>query len=493
MMHKSTVSVHSNLLTKKSNDGGHIVRCGRRRIRCVIVSSFVVWVYFTITTYSKINHHHKEISKDGGNIHIVLGGKHDEVSNVTTRRISSPSFQTGKTKTTSTTSTKIITRATSTIRNNNNNNNSNNVDFAENHNTSDCNVHYSYEDIKRCIPPEKRKNMTLLTNCDTITTWNDIQRCVNGRGNRIVESSGKSNDILSKKNMLLKNVDFLNNNDNYLDKMRINLIGERNSGTKWIVDEMQNCFPKDKYGFKIERDLYGRNKHFFQLTGRNVLQRRHVVIAVFRDPVEWVAAMIEKPYHMPYHMNGFDRQGKPIPIHWKEFVNKTWSMPNRSKADFKLLDEMKLRPHKYFPCRSGLNFHEVMPCRFDPKTIPDHLVRAHNPVYELKRGSGKTDEVYKTILELRSDKIVNFLLEVPILQDLGGYLAVKFEDLLQNGTRTLLEKVADMLGIEGGLPETCRPQGPKPEVIGRRKIPLGLRQWVEDHLVLRTERLLGYR
>ena len=168
-------------------------------------------------------------------------------------------------------------------------------------------------------------------------------------------------------------------------------------------------------------------------------------------------------------------------------------MPNRSQADFKLLDEMKLRPHKYFPCRSGLNFHEVMPCRFDPKTIPDHLVRAHNPVYELKRGSGKTDEVYKTILELRSDKIVNFLLEVPILQDLGGYLAVKFEDLLQNGTRALLEKVADMLGIEGGLPETCHPQGPKPEVIGRRKIPPGLQQWVEDHLVLRTERLLGYR
>ena len=167
-------------------------------------------------------------------------------------------------------------------------------------------------------------------------------------------------------------------------------------------------------------------------------------------------------------------------------------MPNRSRQDFALLDEMKQRPFKHFMCRSGLAFHEAMPCRFDAGTIPDRLVRAHNPVYELRRG-GTNDEPYRTILELRSDKIINFLLEVPILQDLGGYLAVRFEDLLLNGTRTLLEQVAEMVGIEGGLPPGCHPQGPKPEVIGRRTVPAGLKQWVEDHLVLQTERLLGYR
>ena len=95
------------------------------------------------------------------------------------------------------------------------------------------------------------------------------------------------------------------------------------------------------------------------------------------------------------------------------------------------------------------------------------------------------DEPYANILQLRSDKIVNFLLEVPLLQDLGGYLAVRFEDLVQNGTRAFFEQVGKILGIDE-LPPECQPQRPLPEMVGRRKIPDGLRQWIEDHLVLRT-------
>jgi hypothetical protein len=138
-----------------------------------------------------------------------------------------------------------------------------------------------------------------------------------------------------------------------------------------------------------------------------------------------------------------------------------------------------------------MKFHEVMPCRFDPGTLPDRLVRTQQPVYELRRG-GVNDEYYQNILELRADKIVNFVLEVPLLQDLGGYMAVRFEDLIQNGTRSFLEQVGKMVGIQD-LPPACHPQEPRPDRIGRRNIPEGLKQWVEDHLIRRTERLLGYR
>jgi hypothetical protein len=218
------------------------------------------------------------------------------------------------------------------------------------------------------------------------------------------------------------------------------------------------------------------------------------------------------------HMKGFDNDtGKAIPMDWEEFVSKPWAMKNRSLKDYQILEEMKQDPthQKSFPCRSGLKFHEVMPCRFDPGSIPKDLVRVQNPVYELKRGGGGgggeptntnnntvvvVDEPYATILELRSDKIVNFLLEVGLIPDLRGYLAVRFEDLVANGTRTFLEQVGQMVFGNNGetssfkLPPECQPQGPKPEMaMGRRQIPEGLRTWVEEHLVGHTERLLGYR
>jgi hypothetical protein len=173
-------------------------------------------------------------------------------------------------------------------------------------------------------------------------------------------------------------------------------------------------------------------------------------------------------------------------------VNKPWTLPNRSKKDYELLQQRKENPKRIFTCRNGMKFHEVMPCHFDPGTVPEAVVREQNPVYELKRGSTITDEPYSNILELRSDKIVNFLLEIGLIQDLGGYLAVRFEDLLTNGTRGFLEDVGKMIGLDE-LPPECQPQAPRPELIGRRTIPDGLRTWVEDHLILRTERLLGYR
>ena len=138
-----------------------------------------------------------------------------------------------------------------------------------------------------------------------------------------------------------------------------------------------------------------------------------------------------------------------------------------------------------------MQYNQVIPCYFDPGTIPEAVVREQNPVYELKRGT-TTDEPYKNILELRSDKIVNMLLEMGTIPDFSGYLAVRMEDLLRNGTGSFLLDVARMIGLDG-LPPGCSPQDPQPERIGRRHIPDGLRTWIENHLIMRTERLLGYR
>jgi hypothetical protein len=82
-------------------------------------------------------------------------------------------------------------------------------------------------------------------------------------------------------------------------------------------------------------------------------------------------------------------------------------------------------------------------------------------------------------------------LELPLTQSPGGYLAVRYEDLLQKGTRAMLEKAGEMIGL-AELPASCIPQAAQWR-LGQRKITDGLRQRVEENLVLETEKLLGYR
>jgi hypothetical protein len=272
----------------------------------------------------------------------------------------------------------------------------------------------------------------------------------------------------------------------------ISLIGERNSGTKFMVDEIKKCFPKKEFGIRIHRD-YMRPKHWFQPTTIPNFSRARIVIAAFRDPFEWVASMIEKPYHSPNHINGFDeKMMNPIPLDWEEFVRRSWSMPNRTQNDLQAYYSKE--GAAALDCQYRFQFQDAMPCILDNETLlPKTLQKAYHPLYELRRHSilGSMGIPFDNILQLRSDKIVNFLLEVPLTQRLGGYLAVRYEDLLLNGTRPMMEQVASMLGLSE-LPAKCKPQGAEPWRLGKRKIADGLRQWVKENLNVGTERLLEY-
>jgi len=326
----------------------------------------------------------------------------------------------------------------------------------------------SVDDIRRCYPKEMVRKLP-SPSCDTIEDWEDVQKCLTGR--------------------FVKNI---------LSDSSIHIIGERNSGTKFIMHEVQKCFlsKNSKKGVagthigKIHRDFL-RSKHFFQPVVRGA-HTHSFVIAIFRDPVEWVAAMREQPYHSPNHIAGFsDTEFSPLP--WEFFVSKPWSM-ERSDFDKELLSDQN-KFNQFFKsgnkCHHRFMFSEVTPCLNSSIAIPNDHLRGYYPVYELRRdGSGKP---FENIVSLRSDKIVNFLLQVPMLLDLGGYMAVRYEDLLANGTRPFLEHVSRMIGLEGHLPDHCQPTEPQPDRIGRRHIPIKMRQWVDQHVDGKIERLLGYR
>jgi hypothetical protein len=319
--------------------------------------------------------------------------------------------------------------------------------------------------IKDCYPDAPLQFYGNQRNCTTPTeneqlSWSFLQHCVNGK--RI---------------------------NSFTKITQIHIIGERNSGTKWLQQELAQCF-KRSIGIRSHRDFL-RSKHFFQPPVREAMDNS-LVIAIVRSPEEWVAAMREKPYHMPDHMKGFDYEQPqklpPIPLEWNAFLNRPWTMLQQTPEDQAIVQSKKQNSCK---CVQGFSFQEVSPCVFNnTEIIPRTKWRGHMPIYELQRdGSGRP---FEDILKLRSDKILNFFLEVPLLMQLGGFVAVRYEDLIIEGTQRFLERVAEILGMSA-LPSSCEPQLPRQSRLGRRKLPLEVRQWIEQKLVLETEHLLGYR
>ena len=383
------------------------------------------------------------------------------------------------------------------ITNNNNNHHDLLAPFIVNNvSPASCRVLQTVDDIRRCYPDHRMR--TLPDGCPTISTWDDLQRCVTG--SFIVPPTLQPNNFTYT---------------------IIHVIGERNSGTKWLVKEMQQCFPRHLFRVKARRDFV-RSKHFFQpiLSTRDF--SHSIVVSLFRNPVEWVAAMREAPYHSPNHLKGFSinntrggggGESNVIPMEWDTFVQKTWAT-KRTQFDLQLIRQNRIHETTIMNgsdvCYQGFALDEVVPCRFNATTdnninnnnnnasslllyhqIPPERLRGYEPVYELRRDH--TGRPFANILQLRRDKIVNFALEIPLFMQIGGFAAVRYEDLLLHGTRDILEKVARMVGMDE-LPTTCKPTRAQPDrLVGRRVIPNDFRAYVEEHVDAATERLLGYK
>jgi hypothetical protein len=337
-----------------------------------------------------------------------------------------------------------------------------------------CKRMKSVQDIQECYPPQLVRPL----NCSHVDDWEDMQRCLTGRFYPEEDESG-------------------------LEPYTIHIVGERHSGTKFVQRELQQCFTQPsaaQHVKKVHRDFL-RVKHFFQPI-RHGNYRRSIVIVVVRDPLEWVAAMHEMPYHSPDHVksiiaddpnnNLVGEQRRDVePLPWQEFVSRPWTT-HRSQLDAQLKKQQNKHPEQETMCQENFAFNEVIPCQMDNVSyaIPPERLRGMSPLYELRRdGSGKP---YDHLLELRSDKIVNFALQLPMLFSLGGFLVVRYEDLLQKGSNNMLKTVAGIVGMND-LPDECHSSKPQPERLRQRYIPTGLQDWVEEHLDKDREKLLGYR
>lgn len=305
--------------------------------------------------------------------------------------------------------------------------------------------------------------------CQSIQSWVDVQHCLMRRYLYPPKSTNSS-------------------------RIReVHVVGERNSGTKFITQFLQQCYPKTSK-IRVHRDFI-RSKHFFQPIHHNADYTNSLIVVVVRDPIEWMAAMREFPYHSPSHLAGF-HNSQIVPLPWHEFVNKTWTT-EASKADRKLTAEDRTK----ITCTQNFRFDEVKPCLLRPEmitgppwNIPMSRVRGYYPLYEQRRG-----KPYDHLLQLRSDKIVNWILQIPLLMKIGGFIVVRYEDILEKGNKYFLHQVNAVLNNQPihspqqPLPKRCSVIAPQPDRIGKRYVPPEFKDWINKHLNLETEHLIGYR
>lgn len=100
-------------------------------------------------------------------------------------------------------------------------------------------------------------------------------------------------------------------------------------------------------------------------------------------------------------------------------------------------------------------------------------------------GSG---EPYESLLELRTDKIRNFL-SVASYEGVSDVWVVQYEYLVHKGTQHLLDRLAEWTGVEPNC-EAKPPQTRKPKK--SRLIPPEFARHVREHLNWTVEGWIGF-
>ena len=213
-----------------------------------------------------------------------------------------------------------------------------------------------------------------------------------------------------------------------------------------------------------------RYKHWFQFPAFGRFPHDTLVIEQFRNPYDWLKATQHVPHHAPDHVK-YRSDDK-----WKGFLTAPWTM-ERVGTD---------KWDNYTICQEHFHRHEIVSCPVEP--LPKSAYKSltysnHQPFYELRNdGSGKP---YDNIMEMRSDKIRNFL-SVRDYEGVADVWVVQYEYLLTKGTQELIQQISDWTGVE----PKCKPKPPQQR--RSRPIERDMAEYIREHLNWTAEALVGY-
>jgi len=248
----------------------------------------------------------------------------------------------------------------------------------------------------------------------------------------------------------------------------IHIVGERHTGTTWIKRHLERCF-----GGQIKvYDRLSRHKYWFQLDDES--KDFGFVVATSRNVYDWLFAMMVKPLHAPIHYNSIENKS----LSFQDFVGTEWAPDRNRWTELQILkDDQQLRyayehadlfenvtrgkPLQLQPCYDGFTFDDVVPCSFADRMRSSTLVSINgdsiddgdsSAVYELKKDLPFT-RPYKNIFELRRDKMIHFHMELPKFTSIQYYANIKFEDMIEIGTASLLQQIEEKMGHKA----QCKP------------------------------------
>jgi hypothetical protein len=190
------------------------------------------------------------------------------------------------------------------------------------------------------------------------------------------------------------------------------------------------------------------------------------------------------PHHAPAHLRtkpGASTKDHSANNDWKIFLTKPWTM-ERYGADLLLNgDEI---------CQQDFLYRDIVSCVEDP--LPEdyytHTLRysENQPFYEMRNdGSGLP---YNNILEMRTDKIRNFL-DTIHYNGVSDVWALQYEYLVSVGTQHLLDRITALTGIQPNC-EAIPPQVRKPK--GSRMIRADFAAYIRQNLNWTVENWIGY-
>lgn len=243
---------------------------------------------------------------------------------------------------------------------------------------------------------------------------------------------------------------------------------------------LSKCF---NHTLSVQKSLT-RYKHWFQYENPRRYPHNTLVLAQFRNPYDWLKAMEHVPHHSPAHL----RTKPNASVHaesaendWRIFLTKPWTME-------RVGDDLSLPPNS--KCQQEFAYKDIVSCVTEP--LPDSYYNwtlrysEHQPFYEMRNdGSGLP---YNNILDLRTDKIRNFL-SVVDYPGVADAWVIQYEYLLSKGTEQLIRRISEWTGVKA----KCDPMPPQNRKQKKsRYVSPSFAAHIREHLNWTVEGWIGY-
>ena len=177
------------------------------------------------------------------------------------------------------------------------------------------------------------------------------------------------------------------------------------------------------------------------------------------------------PHHAPNHLKYRPDR------YWKEFLTSKWTMERVGKD--------RLDNHTK-PCQEHFKRRDLISCVVEP--LPkSHYKKLqysnHQPFYEMRLD--KSGRPYNSIMDLRADKIRNFL-SIREYEGIADVWVVQYEYLLTKGTQELVHQIAEWTGVT----PKCNPMPPQQR--RNRPVEPEMAEYIRLHLNWTVENMIGY-